>query len=54
MADVLLSLVMGGAGGVLTVGALHIIRTVGNPMRMRRRAALPPLDMSQYRVPPQE
>lgn len=52
MADALLSLVMGGAGGVLAVGALHLVRIAG-PIR-GRRSAVPPLDMSQYRVPPQE
>lgn len=54
MADVLLSLLGGGAGGVLTVGALHLVRVVGNPLRLRRAAHQLPLDMSQYRVPPQE
>lgn len=53
MADVLLSLLGGGAGGILTVGALHLVRIVGNPLRLRR-GTVPPLDMSQYRVPPQE
>lgn len=53
MADALLSLLGGGAGGVLTVGALHLVRVMGNPLRLRR-ASVPPLDMSQYRVPPQE
>lgn len=54
MSDALLSLIGGGVGGVLTVGALHLIRVVGNPMRLRRPTGVPPLDMSQYRVPPQE
>jgi hypothetical protein len=52
MADTLLALLGGGVGGILTVGALHLVRVVGNPLRIRRAPA--PLDMSVYRVPPQE
>jgi hypothetical protein len=50
MADALLSAICGGAGGVLAVGLLHLVRM---PVRIRR-GPVPPLDMSQYRVPPQE
>lgn len=54
MADVLLTLLGGGAGGVLAVGALRLLRAVGNPLRLRKAAHDIPLDMSVYRVPPQE
>jgi hypothetical protein len=52
MVDTLLACLFGGVGGIATVGALHLIRVVGNPLRIRRAA--PPLDLSRYRVPPQE
>lgn len=51
MADSLISTICGGAGGMIAVGLLHLARTM--PLRIRR-GPVPPLDMSQYRVPPQE
>lgn len=48
MGDTLLTVIVSGATSVVTVGVLHVLRTVGNPLRLRRQPA--PLDLSQYRV----
>lgn len=60
MSSVLLSLAAGGAGGLLTAGAPRAtVRVIRTALALRRRPAggapgVPPLDMSQYRVPTQE
>lgn len=46
--DTFLTIVTASATTVVTMGVLHVVRAVGNPLRLRRQPA--PLDMSQYRV----